>query len=143
MKKSIVTLSGIIMALLLAFSGSIFGVKVYAADKASGYLKDAKFIDALKGSAKDESDLVIALYEKKDTNLIFFDDGFSKGYSTFTKKDVYTKDHGLVEKITIDEGFQFSYYEEDGVPYLLSEDGIVYTCKHLTAADVLNLISEE
>ena len=70
MKKRIVSVLSAIAAVVIALSGSFWGVTAKAADRATTYLKDAKFIEAMQGTAKDESDITIALYEKKDSNLI-------------------------------------------------------------------------
>lgn len=141
MKKRIISTFLVMWGLMLLLAGSIFTVNAKAADRTDTYLKEAKFIDALKGTAEDEEtkDLVIALYEKKDSNLIFFSDGFSEGYSTYTKQNVYTKEHGLVEKIIITEGFELISYEKDEIPYLETADGVIYKCRHLTDEEAQKL----
>ena len=142
MRKRIVSVMGAIAAVVIALTGSFSGVTAKAADRTTTYLKDATFVDALQGSAKDENDLTIALYEKKDSNLIYFSDGFSEGYSTYTKETVNVKDVGLVYRITIAEGFKLSYYEKDGTPYLETDEGTVFKCKRLTEEEALKLQSK-
>ena len=139
MKKRIVTIASSIAAVLITLTSSFTSVDAQAADRTTNYLKDAKFIEALQGTAKDENDLTIVLYEKKDSNLIYFNDGFSEGYSTYTKETMGTKDHGLVEKITIAEGFKLSYYEKDDVSYLETDEGVIFKCKRLTEEEALKL----
>jgi hypothetical protein len=139
MKKRIVSIVSSIAAVLIAFTGSFSCVNAQAADRTTTYLKDADFIEALQGTAKDESDLTIALYEKKDSNLIYFSDGFSEGYSTYTKETVNVKDIGVVYKISIAEGFKLNYYEKDGTPYLETDEGTVFKCKRLTEEEALKL----
>lgn len=142
MKKRIVSVLSAIAAVVIALSGSFWGVTAKAADRTATYLKDATFVDALQGTAKDENDLTIALYEKKDSNLIYFSDGFSEGYSTYTKETVNTKDYGAVYRITIAEGFKLNYYEKDGTPYLETDEGTVFKCKRLTEDEALKLQSK-
>ena len=139
MRKRIVSVMGAIAAVVIALTGSFSGVTAKAADRATTYLKDATFIEALQGSAKDESDITIALYEKKDSNLIYFSDGFSEGYSTYTKETANVKDVGVVYRITIAEGFKLNYYEKDSTPYLETDDGTVFKCKLLTEDEALKL----
>ena len=144
MKKRIMSSTLILWGLMLFLTGGMFTVSAQAADRTTSYLKEATFVDALKGTNENEnsSDLMIALYEKKDSNLIFFNDGFSEGYSTYTKQNVYTKEHGMVDKIIITEGFELISYEKDGIPYLETADGVIYKCKHLTDEEALNAIKE-
>jgi hypothetical protein len=142
MKKRIVSVVGSIAAVLIALTSGLTSVNAQAADRTVTYLKDATFIDALQGTAKDEKDLTIALYEKKDSNLIYFSDGFSEGYSTYTKETVNTKDYGAVYRITIAEGFKLNYYEKDGTPYLETDEGTVFKCKRLTEDEALKLQSK-
>ncbi|WP_029231628.1 hypothetical protein [Butyrivibrio sp. VCB2006] len=142
MKKSILLVAGVVMTILCSLS-VISPVKAQAADKASAYVKDAEFIDAYQGTANDDSKIFIALYEKKDNELIFYQDGFSKGFSTYTIKDATAKNIGKVKVISIDEGIKLSLYDKEGEnPQIFIED-TAYNCKHLTQSEALKLISEE
>ena len=144
MKKFISMLTGVLLAGVLFITGGFASTKAYAADDSNKYIKGATFLSAVHGQTDDGSEIVLALYEKKNgEDIAYINDGMGHIFSDFTIKYGTMKGIGPVQYITVGDNLVITYFESDGIPGLIAEDGTIYACEYLDAYTVSQLMSTD
>lgn len=133
MKKMITMISGVVLALVLFTTGVFTDPKAYAADESSLYVDGARFICALHGVADNDSEIVLALYERSDGDLAYINIDGTHAYASFTNKIVNRKDMGYVERFTIADTLVLDFFMAYDIPCIMTEDGVIYVCEYLDA----------
>lgn len=144
MKKIISMLTGVLLAGILFISGGFASTVAYAADDSAKYIKGATFLSAVHGQTEDGTEIVLALYEKKNgEDIAYINDGMGHIFSDFTIKYGTMKGIGPVQYITVGDNLVITYFESDGIPGLIAEDGTIYACEYLDAYTVSQLMSTD
>ena len=142
MKKIISMLTGVLLAGILFVTGGFASTVAYAADDSAKYIKGATFLSAVHGQTEDGTEIVLALYEKKNgEDIAYINDGMGHVFTDFTIKYDTIKGIGPVQKITVGGNAVVTYFESDGIPGLITEDGTIYACEYLDAYTVSQLMS--
>ena len=144
MKKIISMLTGVLLAGILFISGGFASTVAYAADDSAKYIKGATFLSAVHGQTEDGTEIVLALYEKKNgEDVAYINDGMGHIFSDFTIKYGTMKGIGPVQYITVGDNLVITYFESDGIPGLIAEDGTIYACEYLDSYTVSQLMSTD
>ena len=144
MRKVMTIITSVILATMMFITGGFASSKVYAADESSKYIKGATFLSAVHGQTEDGTEIVLALYEKKNgEDIAYINDGMGHIFSDFTIKYGTMKGIGPVQYITVGDNLVITYFESDGIPGLIAEDGTIYACEYLDAYTVSQLMSTD
>lgn len=142
MKKILTIVTGVVLAATIVLASGLAKTNAYAASASQKNLKDATFLGALHGQNQDDTELILALYEKSGEKIAYVNDGVSEVYTSFTKKDSTMPGIGSVEKYTIGNTLVLNFFVNNGIPCLITEDGtIIYVCEYLTADTITALMS--
>ena len=141
MRKIMTMVTGVIMAMMMFISGSFASMTAYAADESAKYIKGATFISAVHGQTEDGSEIILALYEKKGQDIAYINDGMEHVFTDFKIKYDTVKGIGDVQKITVGGNIVLTYFESNGIPGLIADDGTIYACEYLDAYDVSQVMS--
>ena len=141
MRKVMTIITGVILAAVMFITGGFASSKAYAADDSSRYLKNATFISAVHGQTDNEAEIVLALYEKDGKDIAYLNDGMEHVFTDFTIKYATVKGIGQVQNITVGKSVVLTYFESNGIPGLIAEDGTVYACEYLDENTISQLMS--
>lgn len=141
MNKILEMTIGVILAMTIALTAGFTAVKAYAAGDSQKYVKGATFLGALHGQDQNDKELVIALYDKKGEKIAYINDGISHVYTSYNETDATMDGIGAVERYTFEGTLVLNFFTLDGLPFLATDDGIIYACEYLTADEVATLMS--
>ncbi len=141
MRKVMTIITGVILAAMMFITGGFASSKAYAADESAKYIKGATFISAVHGQTEDGTEIVLALYEKKGQDIAYINDGMGHVFSDFTIKYCSMREIGDVQLITVGGNLVLTYFESNGIPGLIAEDGTIYACEYLNADEVAQIMS--
>ena len=141
MNKIITIITGAILAMTIALTGSFAATKAYAASDYQKYVKGATFLGALHGQDQNDKELVIALYDKKGEKIAYINDGISHVYTSYTETDATMDGIGAVERYAFEGTLVLNFFTQNGIPCLTTDDGLIYVCEYLTADEVATLMS--
>ncbi|SFP63780.1 hypothetical protein SAMN04487928_10539 [Butyrivibrio proteoclasticus] len=141
MGKFIKVLAGIVLALSMALSGNLMSTNVLAANDAALYISGARFLTALHGQADDNSEIVIALYEKNGEDIAYINDGMSHVYTSYTVSDATIKGIGQVQRYAVEGTLVFNFFMAGDIPCIMLDDGKVFACEYLDSYAVSQLQS--
>ena len=126
--KKIITL----LALVTMLTGSFATTTAFAANDSALYISGAKFISAFHGQDEYNNEILIAMYEKDGELIAYINDGISHVYAGCTEKDTTMKQIGAVEQYTVGGTFVFNFFESNGIPAIVMDDGTVYAGEYLS-----------
>ena len=141
MKKVMTIITSVILATMMFITGGFASSKVYAADESAKYIKGATFISAVHGQTEDGTEIVLALYEKNNQDIAYLNDGIEHVFTDFTIQYGAIQGIGQVQFITVGNSIELTYFESNGIPGLIAEDGTIYACEYLDAYTVSQLMS--
>ena len=141
MRKIMTMITGVILATMMFITGGFASSKVYAADESSKYIKGATFLSAVHGQSEDGTEIVLALYEKKGQDIAYINDGIEHVFTDFNIKYDTMKGIGQVQRITVGGNIVLTYFESNGIPGLIAEDGNIDACEYLEANEVAQIMS--
>lgn len=131
MGKFIKLLAGIVLALSMALSGNLMSTNVLAANDAALYISGARFLTALHGQADDNSEIVVALYEKNGEDIAYINDGISHVYTSYTVSDATIKGIGQVQRYAVEGTLVLNFFMAGDIPCLMTDEGKIYACEYL------------
>lgn len=141
MRKFIKILAGIVLALSLALTGNVMSTNVLAANDAALYIKGARFLTALHGQAADDSEIVVALYEKNGEDIAYINDGMNHVYTSYTVSDATIKDIGQVQRYAVEGTLAFNFFMAGDIPCIMMDDGKIYACEYFNNYEVTQIQS--
>ncbi len=131
MGKFIKILAGIVLALSMALSGNLMSTNVLAANDAALYISGARFLTALHGQADDNSEIVVALYEKNGEDIAYINDGISHVYTDYTQSNTTINGIGAVERYAFEGTLVLNFFMAGDIPCLMTDEGKIYACEYL------------
>ena len=141
MNKIITIITGAILAMTIALTGSFAATKAYAASDYQKYVKGATFLGALHGQDQNDNELVLALYDKNGDKTAYINDGVSHVYASYKEVDSTLNGIGSVERYEFEGTLAYNFFTLNGFPCLATDDGLIYVCEYLTADEVATLMS--
>ncbi len=141
MGKFIKLLAGIVLALSMALSGNLMSTNVLAANDAALYISGARFLTALHGQADDNSEIVVALYEKNGEDIAYINDGISHVYTSYTVSDATIKGIGQVQRYAVEGTLVLNFFMAGDIPCIMLNDGRVFACEYLDNYEVSQIQS--
>ena len=141
MGKFIKILAGIVLALSMAMSGNFMATNVLASNDAALYISGARFLTALHGQADDNSEIVLALYEKNGENIAYLNDGISHVYTDYTQSNTTINGIGAVERYAFEGTLALNFFMAGDIPCIMLDDGKVFACEYLDSYAVSQLQS--
>ncbi len=125
MKRIIVTLSSIVMALLFVFSGTA-STTCFAANEV--------YDVGVAGSDDCGNQIAIAFYHTGNYSYMYITDGINGTYTDYSRSDYYVDNVGWGEKYSVDSA-EFVFVKCSGKCYILTDD-TVYEVGYVSAYEM-------
>ncbi len=115
MKKIIVTLSGIMMALMFILSG---------AATTTCFAAKETYEVGVAGSTDDGKQLAIAFYDVGNNSYMYITDGINGVYTDYVQSDYYVENVGWGEMYTVQPDNHFVFVKCAGKKYIITDDDV-------------------
>jgi len=138
MKKKNLFVTG--LCLLFIFSTGLTSGPVFAANESGKYLKDARFLVAVDAKTDTGKEMVIAMYDKKDKDILYVNDSKNHAYAEYFLDEGYSSDVGKYQDIYVNNEPLFRFFNEGKKTYLIFDNDI-YTCEHLDSYEMSQIMS--
>ena len=138
MKKLLTILSGITLAIIVFFQGSMTSDVAFAAEPTAQSVKQSDFQVGIWGTNNDGEEILVALYNNGKQDIAYVSNGNVSIYRTYTIAPAFVKGATNAQRFTIGE-VSFTYCEIGDGSFILTDDGDIYSVTDITAYEVEQL----